>query len=173
MGVHAALWSDNDDDDDLFLLLLVHQMETLVSLMRVAVHRRSSRLPWSLRVTGVSSGQVMMIMMIMMMMMVMTGSSGHTADTGWGCMLRCGQMMMFIMMMMITGSSGHTTDTGWGCMLRCGQMMLAQALVLRHLGRGECVSLSMTDMLDEVCHWVCPVHGSNIFSVRFFWPSCL
>ncbi|KAI1287316.1 Cysteine protease ATG4B [Halotydeus destructor] len=33
------------------------------------------------------------------------------------------------------GGSGPSSDSGWGCMLRCGQMVLAQAHMLRHLGR--------------------------------------
>ena len=42
----------------LLLLPSVRQMETPVSSMKVAVHRRSSRLPSSLRATGEWSGQI-------------------------------------------------------------------------------------------------------------------
>ena len=42
----------------ILLLLLVRQMEIPVSPMKVAVHRRSLRLPYSLRATGVWSGQI-------------------------------------------------------------------------------------------------------------------
>ena len=40
------------------LLLLVRQMEIPVSPMKVAVHGRSLRLQYSLRATGVWSGQI-------------------------------------------------------------------------------------------------------------------
>lgn len=29
----------------------------------------------------------------------------------------------------------YTSDTGWGCMLRCGQMVVAEAVMRRHLGK--------------------------------------
>ena len=43
---------------NVLLLLLGHQMETPVSSMKVAVHSKSLRLPYSLRAMGVWSGQI-------------------------------------------------------------------------------------------------------------------
>lgn len=34
--------------------------------------------------------------------------------------------------------AGFATDSGWGCMIRSGQSLLANALLMRDLGRGEC-----------------------------------
>lgn len=45
--------------------------------------------------------------------------------------------LMFFVLFLAVGGTGPTSDTGWGCMLRCGQMIFAQALVCRHLGRGK------------------------------------
>lgn len=35
-----------------------------------------------------------------------------------------------------SSNGGYSTDTGWGCMLRVGQMLLAHVLMVKFLGRG-------------------------------------
>lgn len=47
------------------------------------------------------------------------------------------------------GGSGPTSDSGWGCMLRCGQMVLAQALMQKHLGRDWRWTQSLNKLTDE------------------------
>lgn len=49
----------------------------------------------------------------------------------------CPFWLFIILLVCPTGGTGPTADSGWGCMLRCGQMILAEALIYRHLGRGQ------------------------------------
>ena len=73
---------------------------------------------------------------------------------------------------MYLGGTGPVSDTGWGCMLRCGQMILAQALICRHLGRGTCSFLSLfynTGYIYEVMQ--CFINSSSFLTILFLGKS--
>lgn len=46
-------------------------------------------------------------------------------------------MTLSVRLRSLGDQGGFTSDTGWGCMIRSGQSLLANALVMRRLGRGE------------------------------------
>ena len=56
------------------------------------------------------------------------------------------------------GGNGPSSDSGWGCMLRCGQMVMAQAIILKHLGRDWRWTPSFNKISDE------HIQASKVFS---------